>query len=158
MSLKRQCLQNYAIPISNANTFVNNQVDPISEQLYPNDAPKIFSPFKFLVMGIALIGHCLFLSADMISSTKKCVPEVRVFIVQILYCSLQRSVILKKIMCAPQSVIASYGPAKLSLVNLISKDTNLVFYLSSDYEVIFDFCVDSASLATSFKKCNIIMT
>ena len=40
------------------------------------------------------------------------------FIVQILYCSLQRSVILKKIMCAPpicyvchpQSVIASYGP------------------------------------------------
>ena len=43
-----------------------------------------------------------------------------------------------------------------------------VFYLSvypllntlqtSDYDVIFDFCVDSASLATSFKKCNVIMT
>ena len=29
---------------------------------------------------------------------------------------------------------------------------------SSDYDVIFDFCVDSASLATSFKKCNVIMT
>ena len=27
-----------------------------------------------------------------------------------------------------------------------------------DYDVIFDFCVDSASLATSFKKCNVIMT
>ena len=27
---------------------------------------------------------------------------------------------------------------------------------TSDYEVIFDFCVDSASLATSFKKCNFI--
>ena len=52
--------------------------------------------------------------------------------------------------------------------NLISKDTNLVIYLSvypllnilqtSDYDVIFDFCVDSASLGTPFKKCNVIMT
>ena len=58
--------------------------------------------------------------------------------------------------------------SKPSLVNLISKDANLVFYLSvyqllntfqtSDYDVIFDFCVDLASLATSFKKCNVIMT
>ena len=57
---------------------------------------------------------------------------------------------------------------KAELVNLISKDTNLVFYLSvksllntlqtNDYDVIFDFCVDSASLATSFKKSNVIMT
>ena len=49
-----------------------------------------------------------------------------------------------------------------ALVNLISKDANLVFYLSvypllntlqtSDYDIIFDFCVDSASLATSYKK------
>ena len=29
---------------------------------------------------------------------------------------------------------------------------------TSDYDVNFDFCVDSASLATSFKKCNVIMT
>ena len=29
---------------------------------------------------------------------------------------------------------------------------------TSDYDVFFDFCVDSASLATSFKKCNVIMT
>ena len=29
---------------------------------------------------------------------------------------------------------------------------------TSDYDVIFDMCVDSASLATSFKKCNVIMT
>ena len=58
--------------------------------------------------------------------------------------------------------------SKPSLVNLISKDGNLVFYLSaypllntlqtSDYDVIFDFGVNSASLATSFKKCNVIMT
>ena len=58
--------------------------------------------------------------------------------------------------------------SKPSLVNLISKDANLVFYLSvypllnalqtSDYGVIFDVCVDLASLATSFKKCNVIMT
>ena len=58
--------------------------------------------------------------------------------------------------------------SKPSLVNLISKDADLVFYLSvypllntlqtSDYDVIFDFCVDSATLATSFKKCNVIMT
>ena len=58
--------------------------------------------------------------------------------------------------------------SKPSLVNLISKDANLVFYLSvyplfntlqtSEYDVMFDFCVDSVSLATSFKKCNVIMT
>ena len=29
---------------------------------------------------------------------------------------------------------------------------------TSDYDVFFDFCVDSASLTTSFKKCNVIMT
>ena len=29
---------------------------------------------------------------------------------------------------------------------------------TSDYDVISDVCVDSASLATSFKKCNVIMT
>ena len=29
---------------------------------------------------------------------------------------------------------------------------------TTDYDVMFDFCVDSASLATSFKKCNVIMT
>ena len=29
---------------------------------------------------------------------------------------------------------------------------------TSDYDVIFDVCVNSASLATSFKKCNVIMT
>ena len=28
---------------------------------------------------------------------------------------------------------------------------------TSDYEVIIDVCVDSASLGTSFKKCNVIM-
>ena len=27
-----------------------------------------------------------------------------------------------------------------------------------NYDVIFDICIDSASLATLFKKCNIIMT
>ena len=29
---------------------------------------------------------------------------------------------------------------------------------TSDYDVLFDFCVDSASLATYFIKCNVIMT
>ena len=29
---------------------------------------------------------------------------------------------------------------------------------TSDYGVIFDVCVDLASLATSFEKCNVIMT
>ena len=29
---------------------------------------------------------------------------------------------------------------------------------TSNYDLIFDFCVDSASLATSFKKWNVIMT
>ena len=48
-------------------------------------------------------------------------------------------------------------PGKLDI-----KDTNLVFYLSvyplsdtlqtSDYDVIFLFCVDPASLATSIKS------
>ena len=57
--------------------------------------------------------------------------------------------------------------SKLSLVNLISKDANLVFYLSayqvttlktSVYDVIIMFFVDSLSLTTSFKKCNVMMT
>ena len=58
--------------------------------------------------------------------------------------------------------------SKSSLLNMISKDANLVFYLSvytnwfnlqtSDLGVIIDFHVDSKSLTTSFKKCNIIMT
>ena len=57
--------------------------------------------------------------------------------------------------------------SKLSLVNLISKEAKMIFYLSftncfmlqtRDYDIIFDFCVDSASFATSFKKCNVIMT
>ena len=60
-----------------------------------------------------------------------------------------------------------YTFSKPSLVNFMSKDANLVFYLSvlllflyqtSHYDVMFDFCVDSVSLATSFKKCNAIMT
>ena len=38
--------------------------------------------------------------------------------------------------------------SKPSLVNVISKDVNLVIYKTSDYDVIFDFFVDSASLAT----------
>ena len=58
--------------------------------------------------------------------------------------------------------------SKPSLVNLISKEANSVFYLSdypllntpqtSYYDVIFDVSVDSASLAMSFQKCNVIMT
>ena len=28
---------------------------------------------------------------------------------------------------------------------------------TSDYDVLFNFCVDSASLTMSFKKCNVIM-
>ena len=63
---------------------------------------------------------------------------------------------------------AEHGKLDISLVNLISKDSNLVFYLSVypllntlqtiDYDVIFYFCVDSPSVATSFKKCNVIKT
>ena len=29
---------------------------------------------------------------------------------------------------------------------------------TSDYDVFFDFCVNSSSLTASFKKCNVIMT
>ena len=44
-------------------------------------------------------------------------------------------------------------PGKLDIKRRVNQ-----FLLDSDYDVIFDFCVDSASLATSFKKCNVIMT
>ena len=59
---------------------------------------------------------------------------------------------------------------KLSLVNLISKDGYLVFYLSvylftnlfilltSNIDVIIDSPVDLTSLTTSFKKCNLMLT
>ena len=30
--------------------------------------------------------------------------------------------------------------------------------ITSDFDVIFDCCVSSASLVTSFKECNVIMT
>ena len=53
-----------------------------------------------------------------------------------------------------------------SLVNLISKDPNLVFDLSvykftlqtSDYDIIIEISVDSMSLTMSFKKCNVMIT
>ena len=56
--------------------------------------------------------------------------------------------------------------SKPSLVNLISKDANLVFYLSvykftlqtSDYDIIIEISVNSMSLTMSFKKCNVMMT
>ena len=56
--------------------------------------------------------------------------------------------------------------SKLSLVNLISKDANLLFYLSvyklihssSNNDLIIEFCVNTMSLTTSFKKCNVMMT
>ena len=58
--------------------------------------------------------------------------------------------------------------SKPSLVNLISKYARAWYFIyqfthcftlqTSDYEVIFYFRVDKASLATSFKKRNVIMT
>ena len=58
--------------------------------------------------------------------------------------------------------------SKLSLVNLISKDTHLVFYISvyklvytlntSVYDVINDFPVDSTPSMTFFKKWNVTLT
>ena len=53
--------------------------------------------------------------------------------------------------------------SKPSLANLISKVVNLVIYLlvtlqTSNYDVIIDVWGDSASLAMSLKKCNVIMT
>ena len=56
--------------------------------------------------------------------------------------------------------------SKPSLVNLISKDADLVFYLSvymftlqtRDYDVSVNFSVDSMSLTMSFKMWNVMMT
>ena len=57
--------------------------------------------------------------------------------------------------------------SKPSLVNLISKDANLVYVDQltswftlqiSNYDVIIAFRDDSTLLATSFKKCNVVMT
>ena len=39
-----------------------------------------------------------------------------------------------------------------------SEFTHCFTWQTSDSDVIFDFCVDLALLATSFKKCNVIMT
>ena len=40
----------------------------------------------------------------------------------------------------------------------INQFTHCFTIQTSYYDVIFDICVDTASLATSFKKCNVIMT
>ena len=37
---------------------------------------------------------------------------------------------------------------------LLHQFTHCFTLQNSDNDIIFDFCVDSASLATSFKKCN----
>ena len=59
--------------------------------------------------------------------------------------------------------VIQHAFSKLSLVNLISKDANLVFYLSvypllntlqtREYHIIFGFCVSNF-----IQKCNVIMT
>ena len=55
--------------------------------------------------------------------------------------------------------------AKLSKLDIKRREpsifyqfTNLFTVQTSDYDVIIDFCVNSVSLATSLKKCNVIMT
>ena len=45
-----------------------------------------------------------------------------------------------------------------SLGGLIYQFTHCFTLQTSDYDVFFYFYIDSASLATSFKKCNDIMT
>ena len=52
---------------------------------------------------------------------------------------------------------------KRSLINLISKDTNLVsnMYVGSLFKLasstIIDFCADLTSLKKSFKRCNVML-
>ena len=87
VSLKRQSLQNYAIPISNANTFVNNQVDPISEQLYPNDAPKNLKPIQvfgdgncfYRSLSILVCGHDQFYKEMLARTICEMVSNVKLY-------------------------------------------------------------------------------
>ena len=74
---------------------------------------------------------------------------------------------LKDVSVYLSSLAIQHAFLKLSLVNLISKTrtmysinqlTHSFSLQTSDYDVLSDFCVDSVSLATSFKKCNVIMT
>ena len=73
--------------------------------------------------------------------------KVRDFIVQILYCSLQRSVILKKNMCAPQSVcappqsvIASYGPDVLYNLKAMHTLYSMILYMQGRYKYFKCIC------------------
>ena len=55
-------------------------------------------------------------------------------------------------------------PGKLDIkrrepgIHSIYQLAKLLTLQTSEYDVMIDFCVDSASLAMPFKKCNVIMT
>ena len=53
---------------------------------------------------------------------------------------------------------AESGKLDINRRNLSVQLTHCFTLQTSDYDVIIDLCVYSASLATSLKKCNVIMT
>ena len=54
--------------------------------------------------------------------------------------------------CISLPIVSDWEPGACILFTCISLP------IVSDYNVIIDMCVDSSSLATSYKKCNFIMT
>ena len=78
-----------------------------------------------------------------------------VFLYQVYQTRLQEHLLNRKPCRAIQHAFS-----KLSLENLITNEANLVisFQVTSDYDVIIDFRVDSTSMTTLIKKCNVMMT
>ena len=66
---------------------------------------------------------------------------------------------IKRCLLSDSTSVLKAEPGKLDFKR---REPGILFislpYCFSDYDVIFDFCVDSASSATSFKECNVIMT
>ena len=70
---------------------------------------------------------------------------------------LQGKVLRTLLRASDSTFVLKAEPGKLETWYSIYQFTNC-FTLQSDYDVIFEFCVESAALTTSFKKSNGIMT
>ena len=88
---------------------------------------------------------------------------VNVFWYQIYQARLRERLLTSRGLQRDSSCVLEADPGKLDIkrreLGILFISLQRWFTLqSSEYDVMINFCVDSASLATSFKKCNVIMT
>ena len=110
---------------------------------------------------------------DPLTKYLSCIPQIKVCIYRILGecllisslpCKALRRLVESRGLPRDSTCILEALPGKLDIkrhepgILFIMQFTHWFTLLTSDYDVISDFCMDSASLASSFKKCNVYMT